>query len=65
MLSSRGASMPWAALSEAFADIEASQSDGQILAVYEQLKGHPKVKWKEGIKAIVGIEPALEDGMDI
>jgi DNA repair photolyase len=50
---------------EAFADIEARQSDGQILAVYEQLKGHPKVKWKEGIKAIVGIEPALEDGMDI
>ncbi len=50
---------------EAFAGIEAGQTDASILSIYEQLKDNPKIKWKEGIKKIVGIEPAPEDGMDI
>ena len=49
----------------AFADIEARQSDNRIVEVYHQLKDHPKIKWKEGIKTIVGIDQAPKDGMDI
>ncbi|MBI9081850.1 MAG: hypothetical protein JEY79_19175 [Pseudodesulfovibrio sp.] len=50
---------------KAFADIEARQCDDRVIEVYQQFKDHPKIKWKEGIKKIVGIEQAPEDGMDV
>lgn len=43
----------------------ASQSDERILALYERLKNHPLVKWKESIKEVVGIEIPTEAGQDI
>ena len=33
-----------------------AQQDEYILALYESLKGHPKVRWKESIKEVVGLE---------
>ena len=44
--------------------IEDGQTDEKILAVYEQLKGRSKVKWKESIKEVVGLELAEEVGAD-
>jgi len=49
---------------KAFAGIEASQTDASILSIYEQLKDNPKVKWKEGIKKVVGLEIPEEYGLD-
>jgi len=43
----------------------ASQTDARILALYERLKDHPKVKWKESIKSVVGLEIPTEAGLDI
>ena len=48
----------------AFSAIEAQQTDGQILSIYDRLKDHPKVKWKEGIKKIAGIQLPDEYGLD-
>jgi len=42
-----------------------SQSDDRILALYERLKEHPKVKWKDSIKKIVGLGRPTEAGLDI
>ena len=41
------------------------QRDQNILALYGRLKGNRKVKWKESIKKIVGIDLPDEIGMDI
>lgn len=46
-------------------DLIASQSDERILALYERMKDYSKVKWKESIKKVVGIEEPPEIGMDI
>ncbi len=42
-----------------------AQSDDSIRALYERLKGNPKVKWKESIKRVVGLEIPTEKGLDI
>ena len=42
----------------------ASQSDDRIKALYGRLEDHPKVKWKESIKAVVGIDLPTEVGLD-
>jgi hypothetical protein len=50
----------------AFADrLLAAQSDDSIRALYERLKDNPKVKWKESIKRVVGLEISTEKGLDI
>jgi DNA repair photolyase len=42
-----------------------SQSDERIVSLYERFKDHPKIKWKESIKEVVGIEVPTEAGLDI
>ena len=41
------------------------QSDEAILAVYEQFKDDPIIKWKDSIKKVVGIARPEEAGLDI
>jgi DNA repair photolyase len=36
-----------------------------IMKIYDQYKHHPKVKWKESIKKVVGLEVPTEAGLDI
>jgi DNA repair photolyase len=45
--------------------IENGQSDEIIRAIYERHGNNPKIKWKKGIKKIVGLPLAPEPGMDI
>jgi DNA repair photolyase len=45
--------------------LQASQSDERIRALHLRLGSHPKVKWKESIKKVVGIEVPTEVGLDI
>lgn len=42
-----------------------SQSDDKIIDLYNHLKDFPKIKWKESIKEVVGIESPKEKGLDI
>lgn len=42
-----------------------TQSDEKIKVLYETYKDHPKIKWKESIKSVVGIEIPTESGLDI
>jgi len=46
-------------------DLADSQTDGRILALYERLKDRPLIRWKESIKAVVGLEIPTEAGLDI
>jgi len=46
-------------------DLEALQSDENIKALYEQYKNDPKIKWKESIKAVVGLKIPTKKGLDI
>jgi DNA repair photolyase len=49
----------------AWADrLMSSQTDERIRSLYERLKDHPKVRWKESIKAVVGLEIPTEKGVD-
>jgi DNA repair photolyase len=41
------------------------QSPAYIEALYEDLKEHPKIKWKDSIKETLGIPTNPEPGMDI
>jgi DNA repair photolyase len=41
------------------------QSDDNIIKLYENYKDNPKIKWKESIKKIVGLDLATERGLDI
>ena len=50
---------------EALKAVEAEQSDASIFEIFEQLKGHPLVKWKESIKKVVGLQIPEEEGLDI
>ena len=50
--------------SAAYEKVEAEQSDETIFEIFNQLKDHPLIKWKEGIKKIVGIEIPEEQGLD-
>ena len=45
--------------------IEFNQRDERIFTIYEAYKDNPKIKWKDSIKKIVGIEPPPRPGMDI
>ena len=47
------------------AEIEAGQTDEKIRAIYAALKKEPKVKWKESIKAVVGLRLAAKPGLDV
>ena len=40
-------------------------NDNNILAIYEQYKNNPKIKWKESIKKVVNIEIPTKIGLDI
>jgi len=42
-----------------------NQSDKNILSIYSEFKDNPKIKWKESIKKIVGIDIPSEAGLDI
>lgn len=44
--------------------IKAGQTDERIRAIYKLLKDEPKVRWKESIKKVVGLELAKEAGLD-
>jgi hypothetical protein len=35
--------------------VEKGQSDDMIKSLYEHFKTHPKVKWKDSIKKVVGL----------
>jgi hypothetical protein len=41
------------------------QSDDEILRLYNRYKDNSKIKWKESIKKVVGIDLNQEKGMDI
>jgi DNA repair photolyase len=45
--------------------IEDGQTDEKIRAIYARHRHNPKIKWKKGIKKIVGIPLAPKPGMDI
>ena len=45
--------------------IENGQTDEIIRAIYARHRHNPKIKWKKGIKKIVGIPLAPKPGMDI
>jgi DNA polymerase III delta prime subunit/DNA repair photolyase len=52
-------------LKKAVEKIHANQTDEKVLEIYEQYKDNPKVKWKDSIKKVVGIEAPPAPGMDI
>jgi hypothetical protein len=38
--------------------IEAEQTEANVRELYEKLKDHPKVRWKDSIKQLLGLPPA-------
>jgi DNA repair photolyase len=52
-------------LEEAVRGIEEGQTDDRIKAIFNALKDNPQIKWKGGIKKIIGIEPPDVPGLDI
>jgi DNA repair photolyase len=46
------------------ARIKNGQTDDKITAIYNALKDEPKVKWKESVKEVVGLNLAQEAGLD-
>jgi len=46
------------------ARIKAGQTDERIWEIYNQLKDHPKVRWKDSIKRVVGIPLSKKLGGD-
>lgn len=45
--------------------IEKAQSDQRIITLYNQMKTHPLIRWKESIKRVVGLELVEKEGLDI
>ena len=45
--------------------IRAGQTDERIAEIYAALKKHPKVKWKDSIKKVVGLKMAQKAGLDV
>lgn len=45
--------------------IREGQTDDNIKAIYNRLKGNPVVRWKDSIKKVVGIKQAEKLGMDM
>ena len=43
----------------------AIQNDEEIRKLYEMYKDNPKIKWKESIKVVVGIDVPTKKGLDI
>ena len=41
------------------------QSDNNIISLYNKLKNNPKIKWKESIKSVIGLNIATQRGLDI
>jgi DNA repair photolyase len=52
-------------LEEAVRRIEEGQTDDRIKVIFGELKDNPQIKWKGGIKKIIGIEPPDVPGLDI
>jgi len=46
------------------AEIESNQTDDKIKKLYNAYKDNPKIKWKESIKKVVGIELSTKSGED-
>ena len=46
-------------------ELIASQSDDRIRALYARFKDSPKIRWKETIKRVLGLELPHEAGLDI
>ena len=46
-------------------ELMASQSDDNISRLYDRLRDHPRVKWKESIKKVMGIHIPDTPGLDI
>lgn len=44
--------------------LEAFQNDENINDLYECLKDNPKVKWKDSIKQVVGLDRPTEKGLE-
>ena len=49
---------------DAVARIREGQTDDHIRIIYESMRHEPKVKWKESIKRVVGLEISARPGMD-
>ena len=45
--------------------IEAGQTDERTRQIYAELKHHPKVKWKDSIKEVLGLKRPDEAGLDV
>jgi len=45
--------------------IEKGQDDAHIQEIYRRLRHNPLIRWKESIKMVVGLEMAVEPGLDI
>ena len=45
--------------------IRAGQTDERIIEIYAQLKKHPKAKWKDSIKKVIGLKMAQKAGLDV
>ena len=54
-----------AAVAKEVARVEAGQNHSRIMAIYNQLKNNPLIRWKESIKNMAGIPEAPLPGMDI
>ena len=52
-------------LRKAINNIRRGQTDSTIKAIYKRNKNNPIIRWKKGIKKIVGIPLAEKSGMDI
>ena len=46
-------------------ELDESFSDEYIMELYEKYRTWPKIKWKESIKKIVGLEIPTESGLDV
>jgi DNA repair photolyase len=45
--------------------LEKSQTDEWVFGLYQHFKDNPKIKWKESMKKVLGLERPTEMGLDI
>ena len=50
---------------EAIRRIEAGQTNQRVQLIYAALKDHPKIRWKESYKRVLGIDLAPRPGLDV
>jgi len=43
----------------------ATWDDNAVKALYERYKAHPKIRWKDSIKKVVGLDRPTEKGLDL